>query len=462
MATSRDANPRGPRSAAPGGADMKLTGADETVAERDPAGTGTYSAGVQHVVLRPTSTGAILPADIYFPAGPDGLPDPTARPYPTLVFAHGLASRPSHYSGWGRHLASWGYVSAFPHFLDDNLELRCANLAYLLSHLQAQGEEPGSALHRMVDGARLGVLGHSTGGITALMLAARDPSIKVVVGLDPADPNVSTDRAAEMLNLDARHHLAARVTKRAMGRGRRAFERVARISGRAWDYTTEGPSVRAPVLVLTGRPEMCNVWGYHKLLYPALGSAHQARYIQPDGRHCDFMDTTEIQARRAGYLVCFPPGRFSPARLQRIERYTTAWLNYYLCGLAGGYTYLFGASEQADEAAGLIHASIRTAVRGLTATTHASGEGDGIALAWDHPGYPAIAGYNVYRGIAPGRESATLLAQTEPCAGYLDQDVTPGQGYYYAVYSRDAAGNEHQLGPGAGGLAPGRDVTSPW
>ena len=68
-------------------------------------------------------------------------------------------------------------------------------------------------------------------------------------------------------------------------------------------------------------------------------------------------------------------------------------------------------------------------MRGLTATTVASGEGAGIAFAWDHPGYPAIAGYNIYRGIAPGRESATLPAQTEPCAGFLDPAVAPGQGY---------------------------------
>jgi len=131
--------------------------------------------------------------------------------FPILLFTPGLGWLPSDYSVLLEELASHGYVVvglASPGFadvvrFDDGREVARtlgigekigsdqaivhADAAFVLGRVRALVEEPHGFLHGRVDLARVGTFGHSLGGTTALMLAARDPAVRAAVNID-GDP----------------------------------------------------------------------------------------------------------------------------------------------------------------------------------------------------------------------------------------------------------------------------------
>lgn len=130
---------------------------------------------------------------------------------PVLLFTPGLGWLASDYSVLLEDLASHGYVVvglASPGFADvvrfgDGREvvrtlgigekigtdqaIVHADAASVLDRLRAMAEDPHGLLHGRVDLTRIGAFGHSLGGTTALMLAARDSTIRAVVNID-GDP----------------------------------------------------------------------------------------------------------------------------------------------------------------------------------------------------------------------------------------------------------------------------------
>ena len=88
-----------------------------------PSQAGPYTPGYVTVTTTNPSTDSELVTDIYYPAS-DSSVDPSGAPYATLVFAHGFMASPSGYSGYGEHLASWGYIVALPDFPDEDIEVR--------------------------------------------------------------------------------------------------------------------------------------------------------------------------------------------------------------------------------------------------------------------------------------------------------------------------------------------------
>jgi pimeloyl-ACP methyl ester carboxylesterase len=135
----------------------------------------------------------------------------SASRHPVLLFAPGLGWLPSDYSVLLEDLASHGYVIvglASPGFadvvrFDDGREvvrtlgigekigadqaIVHADAAYVLDHLRAMADDPHGLLHGRVDLTRIGAFGHSLGGTTALMLAARDSTVRAAVNID-GDP----------------------------------------------------------------------------------------------------------------------------------------------------------------------------------------------------------------------------------------------------------------------------------
>ena len=131
--------------------------------------------------------------------------------FPILLFTPGLGWLPSDYSVLLEELASHGYVVvglASPGFadvvrFDDGREVARrlgigekigsdqaivhADAAFVLGRVRALVGERSSFLHGRVDLARVGTFGHSLGGTTALMLAARDSAIRAAVNID-GDP----------------------------------------------------------------------------------------------------------------------------------------------------------------------------------------------------------------------------------------------------------------------------------
>jgi predicted dienelactone hydrolase len=181
---------------------------------------GPFGAGVTTMTFedasRPTMANGTFPGsptrvlvtEIWYPTaagaeGPgDGLRDATlaqeGAPYPFVVYAHGLGG--SHTSGTylATHLASHGYVVAAPDFPLTRMSAPGGSTAvdvaeqpgdvrFLNSQLLALSADPASRLFGGVDLQRIGIMGYSTGGLTAYMVAfhptLRDARVRAAASL---------------------------------------------------------------------------------------------------------------------------------------------------------------------------------------------------------------------------------------------------------------------------------------
>lgn len=114
------------------------------------------------------------------------LPKASDAPVPTLLFVHGLWVGPEVYEGTGRNLASRGYaVAMFDQWNRSSTDLpgwvgagTLAIDALHAAHADAEGPLGGA-----LDLSKLGVLGHSFGGMTAVGLAATDARVRAAVAL---------------------------------------------------------------------------------------------------------------------------------------------------------------------------------------------------------------------------------------------------------------------------------------
>jgi pimeloyl-ACP methyl ester carboxylesterase len=371
----------------------------------DPGDPGSYTASSTTITTTNPNNGHALTTTIYYPSS-GGQVASSGAPFAALVFAHGFLASPSYYgffgdssfySGNGKHLASWGYIVAMPNFPSEIGEDRATDVQYLLSYLEAENANPASMFYGRIAVGQLGVVGHSLGGATILMVAARDSRIQAAVALDPGILPSALDAP--------------------------------------WDYQHEAPMIKAPTAVLVSP---CSGATGCDDMYPSVGSEHKANWMITNGSHCDFMDTDDILARSACYFLYGQ--QYSQERVWLGERYTTAWLNYYLRGQSQYFTYLYGEDAQADIQANRVTRAAQTAPQGVAAL----GQPGAILVRWDLPAYSVIAGYNIYRGLQSGAYPSAPIASVGRVSSYLDQDTSGGNRFYYVVRSRDADGNEHQ------------------
>ena len=112
-------------------------------------------------------------AVLYRPVGVPGL-------LPAVVFLPGYLAPEDQYEGYGRALASHGFLVAvhgrFSPFVSDE-EAAAAARALADWLIVEQGADP----------AHIGVAGHSMGGKAAVLAAAEDPRFRAVVSIDPDD-----------------------------------------------------------------------------------------------------------------------------------------------------------------------------------------------------------------------------------------------------------------------------------
>lgn len=127
---------------------------------------------------------ATLDVDVFRPATGEA-------PFPAVVVAHGLAGKKEDHRGWGRHLASWGFVAVVPQFpsaqSSDDHTRNSRHLRELLdTWIPAQVADSHSFLHDRARTDRMALMGHSFGALATVLAAGDRPGTPAVL-LDLAD-----------------------------------------------------------------------------------------------------------------------------------------------------------------------------------------------------------------------------------------------------------------------------------
>ena len=113
--------------------------------------------------------------DLYLP--------PSAEPRPLVIVAHGWLRDRTRMVGWGQRLSEEGFVAAVPDLptvSDHPRNGRAMNelIAWLCANAPASAH---------IDKSRIGMLGYSAGGLSTLLAAADNHSVRIWVGLDPVE-----------------------------------------------------------------------------------------------------------------------------------------------------------------------------------------------------------------------------------------------------------------------------------
>jgi len=188
-----------------------LAGGLVTVAQGSPA--TPFAIGVTKLtIVRQSSTWGprVLAATVWYPAAPradlaarpvDDAPHARGRHCPVIVYSHGgCGGAPEAIAPLAEPLAAGGFVFVqFPHpgsTADDcvsngpsygrALLERPDDIVYVVNELQRLNENRASPFHATLDTNRVGIIGHSQGGQTALMMPARDPRVKATLSLSPS------------------------------------------------------------------------------------------------------------------------------------------------------------------------------------------------------------------------------------------------------------------------------------
>jgi dienelactone hydrolase len=133
-----------------------------------------------------------LPGLVYTPARGRGLP--------AVALGHGWMQPAVRYAGLMRHLASWGVVVLAPDTQRGPLASSAALATDLHTALDVStGVRLGTGAIT-VDGTRLGLIGHGTGGGAAVVAASTDPRVRAVALLAPAETRPSAIDAARSVS----------------------------------------------------------------------------------------------------------------------------------------------------------------------------------------------------------------------------------------------------------------------
>lgn len=205
----------------------------EEAAARGPYGVGTTTLQfVDHSRPTPANREAPgaperhIPVEVWYPAATsaaapeerDAALDHAGGPYPLIMFAHGVSSLPRFSASYGQHLASHGYVVAAPEFPLSHLGTpggaritavadQPADVSFVIDELLKLNAADGGLLAGMVDADRIGMSGHSLGGLTTMLTAygaSADPRIKAIVAVAPFG-------CVEPVGIGASAHLPAMV-----------------------------------------------------------------------------------------------------------------------------------------------------------------------------------------------------------------------------------------------------------
>jgi predicted dienelactone hydrolase len=181
------------------------------------ANRGQYGVGVTTFTMvdtsRPTAANHDAPAspertmdvEVWYPArtseseGRDAALDASGGPYPLIIFAHGLSAFRRQSVEYTTQLASHGYIVASPGFPQSRLDSpggprigavldQPGDVSFVIDELLKMDSATSGLLSGAIDESRIGMTGHSLGGLTTLMTAhgaMRDDRIKVIAPISP-------------------------------------------------------------------------------------------------------------------------------------------------------------------------------------------------------------------------------------------------------------------------------------
>ncbi len=180
---------------------------------RSPTQAGPYGVGIKEITFTKTSVTMpgqqrALVTDIWYPGPPGTGPLPGhpggkrdapladgVHALPLVMFSHGSCGFPQQSVYFTAVLASYGFVVAAPPHpgntaLDqcgtpaaetDSFANRPADITFVIDTLLALNQDPSSFFYGAIDPSRIGMSGHSFGGLTTLRVSALDP--RVIAGL---------------------------------------------------------------------------------------------------------------------------------------------------------------------------------------------------------------------------------------------------------------------------------------
>ncbi len=204
-------------------ADGRATAADlvaKVQGRKNPTENGPFGTGWRRIeILKPSETNPQetrrLLTSVWYPAAPGTFPTDTLpggqplAPFaesitgalPLLLFSHGSCGFDRQSIFLVRRLATWGFIVAAPPHpgnttsefltcmtpaaLADSFVNRPADIIAVLDRLLEESANPDSFWFGRIDPERVGVMGHSFGGLTTLRVLARDRRFVAGLALAP-------------------------------------------------------------------------------------------------------------------------------------------------------------------------------------------------------------------------------------------------------------------------------------
>lgn len=211
---------------------LAASGAAGAAAPPNPPAPGPYLPAISYQTWQdPSRAGREVPVKLYRPMGAPG-------PWPVVLISHGLGDSRDTLGYLARYLCSHGYyLAAMQHQGSDmslgegtnrlvaawrlwrasrqprNYLLRAQDLAFVLAELSQRDRRPGPWRHHL-DLARVAVMGHSMGALTALYAAGqvfsgaaeprslRHPALRAFIALSPPVPPDQEDHARAYAGMD--------------------------------------------------------------------------------------------------------------------------------------------------------------------------------------------------------------------------------------------------------------------